>query len=349
MRRNTLGRTNIEVSEICLGTMTWGSQNTPEEAFAQIDRSLERGVNFLDTAELYPTTPLSEETFGRTEEIIGDWIERSGRRGDIVLATKIPGVGLSYARGGPPISGSALREAVDISLRRLKTDHIDLYQAHWPNRGSYHFRAAWTYDATKLRGDRSEMRAHVEDVLGAAQQLIDAGKIRSFGLSNETCWGVSQWLDASDRLGLPRVVSTQNEYNLLYRSFDLDLAELSHFEDVGLLAYSPLAAGLLTGKYLGGAIPPGSRASIRADLGGRVSAHSEQPVSEYVALAKAHGLDPATMAVAFTLTRPFMTSSIIGATSMAQLEVCLDAADVTLSDEVLEGIADIRRRFPMPI
>ena len=349
MKTNRLGRTDISVSQICLGTMTWGSQNTPEEGRAQIDQALERGVNFIDTAEMYPTTPLSEETFGDTERVIGGWVEQSGRRDEVVIATKILGAGFAWGRGGTPISGAALHEAVEGSLRRLKTDYIDLYQLHWPNRGSYHFRQSWKFDATRLKGDRAAMRAHVEDVLRAAQDLVAQGKIRALGLSNESCWGASQWVEIAEREGLPRVASIQNEYNLLYRPHDLDLAELSHFEDVGLLAYSPLAAGALTGKYLGGALPEGSRGALRPGLHGRVHAHSEPAIAEYVAIAKRHGLDPSAMAIAWGLTKPFMTSSIIGATTPEQLSIALSAADLTLSEEVLTEIAAAYRRWPAPI
>ena len=347
MDYTTLGRSPLRVSRFCLGTMTWGSQNDAAEAHAQIDLALERGVNFLDTAEMYPTTPLAAETSGETERIIGEWIAKSGRRDAIVLATKIVGEGNeTVGRGGAPITPATLREAVEGSLRRLRTEVIDLYQLHWPNRGSYHFRRNWTYDPSAQPRGEAERIAALLEALGA---LRDEGKIREIGLSNDTAWGVAKFLETAEARGLPRVVSIQNEYSLLCRHFDLDLAELAHHEDVGLLAYSPLAAGLLTGKYEAGAIPPGSRRSINPTLHGRVTEHSAAAVAAYVALARAHGLDPAQMALAFVAERPFTASVILGATSIDQLATDLGAADLTLSDAVSEEIDAIRRRWPMPL
>jgi aryl-alcohol dehydrogenase-like predicted oxidoreductase len=347
MKYNTLGRTDISVSEICLGTMTWGSQNNQAEAFEQMDYALEKGVNFFDTAELYPTTPLSAETYTDTEKLIGNWFEKSGKRKDVVLATKVAGAGRPYIRGGAPINAETIRAAVDASLQRLKTDYIDLYQIHWPNRGHYHFRGAWDYDPSNQ--DRALVVAEITEKLEALQDCVAAGKIRAIGLSNETTWGIQKYLSVGEQKNLPRVASVQNEYNLLYRSHDLDMAELSHHEQVGLLAYSPLAGGLLSGKYLDGAKPAGSRASINGNIGGRLTPHQEPATRAYVELAKLHGLDPSQLALAFCLTRPFMASVIIGATSMEQLKIDIGAADVTLSDDVMQGIAAIHRQYPMAI
>ncbi|WP_081158024.1 aldo/keto reductase [Ensifer aridi] len=347
MRYNTLGRTGIKVSEICLGTMTWGSQNTPAEAHEQLDYAFDHGVNLIDTAELYPTTPLSEETYGSTERIIGDWLAARGRRDDVVVATKVAGSGRPYIRNGEPITPQGIDQALEASLRRLKTDYIDLYQLHWPNRGHYHFRNAWSYDPS--RQETEQVTADLKAILDKLGDLVKAGKIRAIGLSNETAWGTMKMLNLARRYGLPRVATIQNEYNLLYRPYDLDLAEVSHHEDVGLLAYSPLAAGLLTGKYLDGAKPAGSRLSINGDLGGRFTPHQEPAVAAYVALAREHGLDPAQMALAFCLRRPFMTSVIIGATSMAQLMTNIGAAGVTLSQDVMNGIRRLHRLYPAPI
>ncbi len=347
MKYNKLGRTGITVSEICLGTMTWGSQNTEAEAFEQMDYALDRGINFFDTAELYPTTPLSAETYGDTETIIGNWFQKTGKRKDVVLATKVAGSGRPYIRSGGPITGAAIREAVDASLRRLKTDYIDLYQIHWPNRGHYHFRQAWTYNPFKQ--DREKAVADIEEKLSALDECVKAGKIRAIGLSNETAWGTLKYLSLAEKNGLPRVATLQNEYNLLYRSFDLDLAEVSHHEDVGLLAYSPLAGGILSGKYLDGQKPAGSRGSINGDIGGRLQPRQEPATRAYVEIARKHGLDPSAMALAFCLTRPFMASVIIGATSMEQLKTDISAADLTLSDEVLAEIAKVHRFYPMPM
>lgn len=348
MKYRDLGRGDLNVSEFCLGTMTWGSQNTPEEAFAQIDLALDRGINFLDTAEMYPTTPLRAETVGGTERIIGDWLRRGGARDRIVLATKITGEGSKLAgRDGAPISPATLRQAIEGSLARLNTDCVDLYQLHWPNRGSYHFRRNWGFQPEKQApGVEEDMLA----ILRTIGELRAEGKLRHFGLSNESAWGAATFLKLAERENLPRVVAIQNEYNLMCRLYDLDLAELSHHEGVGLLAYSPLAAGLLTGKYADGARPAGSREAVNANnLGGRLSAHSEPVAAEYVALARAHGLDPAGMALAFCASRPFMGSVILGATTLEQLSTDIDAADLVLSDEVMAGIAEIHRRFPVPM
>ncbi|WP_320196634.1 aldo/keto reductase [Agrobacterium rosae] len=347
MKHNTLGRTGISVSEICLGTMTWGTQNTETEAHEQMDYAVENGVNFFDTAELYPTTPVSPETQGRTEEYIGTWFQKTGKRKDIVLATKVAGSGRDYIRGGRDIDAASIREAVDTSLARLKTDYIDLYQIHWPNRGTYHFRGVWGFDASTQNTEKT--LSEITEKLETLGELVKAGKIRAIGLSNESAWGTQKYVDIAEAKGLPRVASIQNEYNLLYRSFDLDLAEVSHHEQVGLLAYSPLAGGILTGKYQNGGRPDGSRGSINKDIGGRLQPLQEAPVKAYLELAYEHDLDPSQLAIAFTLSRPFMASSIIGATTMEQLKTDIAAADIKLSDEVLKSIADIHRQYPMPI
>ncbi|KPF41937.1 aldo/keto reductase [Rhizobium sp. AAP43] len=347
MRHTKLGRTDIAVSQICLGTMTWGSQNTQDEAFAQMDYALDHGVNFFDTAELYPTTPLSAETYTLTESIIGNWIAKSGKRDKIVLATKIAGSGRPYIREGQPITAKAVHQAVDASLARLKTDYIDLFQIHWPNRGHYHFRQAWNYDPS--RQDRSTAVSDMAEKLEALGECVKAGKIRAIGLSNETTWGTQKFLSLAEERGLPRVATVQNEYNLLYRTHDLDMAELSYHEDVGLLAYSPLAGGILSGKYLDGLKPAGSRGSINGDIGGRLAPQQQAPTQAYVDLAHAHGIDPSALAIAFCLTRPFMAAAIIGATTMEQLKVNIGAANIVLSDEILKEIARIHRDYPMPI
>jgi aryl-alcohol dehydrogenase-like predicted oxidoreductase len=347
MKHNTLGTTGISVSEICLGTMTWGTQNSEAEAHEQMDYAIEHGINFFDTAELYPTTPVSAETQGRTEEYIGTWLQKSGKRGDIVLATKVAGSGRDYIRGGRDIDAASIREAVDTSLARLKTDYIDLYQIHWPNRGTYHFRGVWGFDASTQNTEKT--LSEITEKLETLGELVEAGKIRAIGLSNESAWGTQKYIDIAKANALPRVASIQNEYNLLYRPFDLDLAEVSHHEHVGLLAYSPLAGGILTGKYQNGGRPEGSRGSINENIGGRLQPLQEAPVKAYLELAYEHGIDPAQLAIAFTLSRPFMASSIIGATTMEQLKTDIAAADVKLSDDVLKSIADIHRQYPMPI
>lgn len=347
MKFKKLGRTDITVSEICLGTMTWGSQNTEAEAFEQMDYALDHQVNFFDTAELYPTTPLSADTYADTERMIGNWFEKSGKRDKVVLATKVAGAGRPYIRGGAPITAQAIKDAVDASLQRLKTDYIDLYQIHWPNRGHFHFRASWSYNP--FGQDKTQALAEIEEKLEALDACVKAGKIRAIGLSNETTWGTQKFITLAEQKGLPRVATIQNEYSLLYRHFDLDLAELSHHEDVGLLAYSPLAGGILSGKYLNGEKPAGSRGSINGDIGGRLVPQQQAATQAYVELARQHGIDPSQLALAFCLSRPFMAAPIIGATSMEQLKVNIGAADVTLSDEILKEIAKIHRQYPMPI
>jgi aryl-alcohol dehydrogenase-like predicted oxidoreductase len=346
MDYSSLGRSGPRVSRFSLGTMTWGSQNTAGEAWAQIDLALDRGVNLLDTAEMYPTTPVRAETVGATETIIGDWLARTGRRGEVLIGTKIAGAGQRAVRDGAPIGPETLRTALEGSLRRLRTDHVDLYQLHWPNRGSYHFRQSWAYEpGRQQRGEPERMRA----ILETLATFVAEGKVRHVGLSNETAWGTATFLRLAEALGLPRVVSIQNEYSLLHRLFDLDLAELCHHEEVGLLAYSPLAAGLLTGKYAGGAKPPGSRATINPTLAGRINPRSEPATAAYVELARRHGLEPAQMALAFCAGRPFVASAILGATSMRQLAADLGAAEISLTPEVLEGIAAIHRDHPIPM
>lgn len=347
MKYNPLGRTGISVSEICLGTMTWGSQNSEQDAHDQLDYAFSQGVNFIDTAELYPTTPLSAETYGDTERFIGSWMKARGNRDKVVLASKVAGPGRPYIRGGAPMSRAGILEAIDNSLSRLKTDYLDLYQLHWPNRGHYHFRNAWNYDPSKQ--DREKVAAQLLEIHETIGEIVKAGKVRAFGLSNDTAWGTMQMLKLAEEKGLPRVASIQNEYNLLYRAYDLDLAEVSHHEDIGLLAYSPLAAGLLSGKYLDGAKPEGSRLTTNGDLGGRYQPHQEPAVRAYVALAKEYGLDPAQMALAFCLTRPFMASVIIGATTMEQVKTDIAAKDLELSPDVLNGIRRIHRLYPAPM
>ncbi|QPH54049.1 aldo/keto reductase [Pontivivens ytuae] len=347
MKKRLLGTSDLEVSEICLGSMTWGTQNTEAEGHAQIDRALERGVNFIDTAEMYPTTPLSAETCGRTEEIIGTWVKKRGNADGVILATKVVGSNFGFIRDGGPITPEIIETALDGSLKRLNVETIDLYQLHWPNRGHFHFRRQWEYDPSG-----QERQATVDDLkrtLEALSKEVERGRIRHIGVSNDTSWGIMKMLEIAEAEGFPRVASAQNEYSLMYRHYDLDLAELGHHERVGLLAYSSLAAGLLTGKYSGDVVVPGSRRDVSSpELGGRVNPVSLEAADAYAALARDHGIDPATMALAFCLTRPFMASVIIGATSLEQLDVCLDAAETELSAEVMEGIGALHRRYPIP-
>jgi len=346
MQRTLLGRSDIEVSTYCLGTMTFGTNTTEDKSHEQLDLSLDQGINFLDTAEMYPVNPVKKETVGITEEVIGRWNARSGKRSAYVIATKCTGVNGSFVREGEMVSGKTIRSACESSLKRLQTDYIDLYQLHWPNRGSYHFRQIWDYDPSQQ--DRATALAHMEDVMSTLKALVGEGKIRSFGLSNESAWGTDKWLAASERLGGPRVESIQNEYSVLCRMpFDGDLAELCHNEAVTLLAFSPLATGFVTGKYLDGARPKGSRLDIIGESP-RESPRLDDAVRAFVDVAKKHAIDPVHMAMSFCLQRPFPCIPIFGATNTAQLEHLLAGKDVKLSDEVMADLNQINRSHPMP-
>lgn len=341
-----LGRTGLTVSALCLGTMTWGSQNSESEGHAQADLAVDRGVTFWDTAEMYPTNPVRAETVGDTERVIGSWLAARGGRDRLVLATKVTGRG-QVVRGGAPITGTDLRAAVEDSLRRLNTDYIDLYQLHWPNRGTgYHFRGNWSYDPRGI--DRAATDAHMIEVLHVARDLMAQGKIRHIGLSNETVWGAARWLNLAEVHGLPRMATVQNEYSLLCRQFDTDWAELSAVEDMPLLAFSPLATGLLSGKYTGDITPEGSRRAVNPSMGGRITPQVFPALAAYLTIAERHRLDPSQMAIAFCAGRPFPTIPIIGATNLRQLDVNIGAADVELSAEVLAEISAAHRAHPQP-
>lgn len=344
MKMNPLGRTGITVPELCLGTMTFGTQTPEAEAHKQIDIALAAGVNFLDTAEMYPVNPVGPETQGDSERIIGTWLARNGRRDDLTIATKHSGNGWDHIRNKEGMSAASIPGAIDGSLKNLQTDYIDLYQFHWPNRGSYMFRQNWTFDPSTQ--NRAETLDHMIECLEALQKAVDAGKIRAFGLSNESAWGTCEWLRLSEAGHGPRVASMQNEYSLLCRLYDTDMAEVSVNEDVGLLAFSPLATGLLSGKYQGGAIPEGSRRTFVDNLGGRVTERVFPAVDAYHALARKFDLDPIHMALAWCCTRPFMTSAIFGATRTDQLEHALKSVELTLSQEVLDAINETHRQHP---
>ncbi|MCG7574219.1 aldo/keto reductase [Phaeobacter sp. CNT1-3] len=347
MQKKEMGRTGVMVTDMCLGTMTFGTQTTEAEGHRQIEMALDHGLNFMDTAEMYPVNPVAKETIGRTEEIIGNWIAANpGRRDEFVLATKHSGAGLMAVRDGAPITADSIPSTVEGSLKRLKTDCIDLYQFHWPNRGSYMFRKHWNYDPSSQ--NRADTVANIEDTLGALQREVEKGNIRYFGLSNESAWGTTQWVNAADRLDLPRVATIQNEYSLLCRMYDTDLAEVSVNEDVGLICYSPLAAGLLTGKYQNGVVPKGSRMDINGDLGARKTDRAFAAVDAYAALAAEHGLNLTNMSLAWARQRPFMCSVIFGATTEAQLQHILDGKDLVLSDEVMAAIDEIHKQHPLP-
>lgn len=347
MKYKSLGRTDLKVSEICLGTMTFGCQNTEADGHAQMDYALAQGVNFFDTAELYAIPP-SAETYGRTEEIIGTWFAARKNRDKVILASKVAGSGFPWIRNSSRIDRKSVLAAIETSLKRLQTDYIDLYQLHWPNRSAYHFASRWNWEPASE--PKEALEENFLEVLRTLDELIRAGKIRHAGLSNETAWGTQKWLSVAEKHGLPRMASIQNEYSLLCRIFDWDLAETALYENVGLLAWSPLASGMISGKYLNGARPKGARWSIAEARHGlfRDTPQANDAVRAYLDLAKKHGLDVCQMAIAFTLSWPFTTASIIGATTMAQLENNIAAHAVKLSPECLEGIEDIRRRWPVP-
>lgn len=347
MKMNKLGRTDISVSEICLGTMTWGGdQNTEAEGHAQMDYATENGVNFFDTAEMYSVNPVAKHTQGNSERAVGTWFEKSGKRHQTVLATKVMGGGITWIREGGAPTRQTVAQAVEASLERLKTDYIDLYQIHWPARGSIAFRQNWGFDASGQ--EKGQTVDDIHDILRGLDDAVKAGKIRAVGLSNETTWGTMQYLKLAQEHNLPRIATIQNEYSLLYRHYDTDLAEMSHHEDIGLLPYSPLATGILSGKYQNGAIPDGSRRSIEGSLGGRFTERAQVATDAYLKLAKDHDLDPSQMAIAFCNSRYFVPSTIIGATKMDQLETCVKAGGMTLSADVLESIEKINREIPWP-
>ena len=331
-----------EVSKICLGTMTWGQQNTEAEAHEQISYALDRGINMLDAAEMYPVPPRAE-TQGRTEEYIGTWFKKTGLRDKYILATKAAGPNpeFHYLRGGPRFTRAQLMKAVDGSLRRLQTDCIDLYQLHWPDRYTNFFGQRGYFH-------REQPETPIDETLRAVQELVAAGKIKTIGLSNETPWGTMKFLELADRESLPRVESIQNPYGLLNRTYEIAMAEVSHREDVGLLAYSPLGMGLLTGKYRHGAKPEGSRMAVFERFTRYDGAETLEATEQYLQLADEHSLNPTHMALAFVNTRPFVLSNIIGATTMEQLKMNIDSLDVTLSKDVLKGIEAIQQRLPNP-
>ena len=345
MEYRPLGRTGINVSVICLGTMTWGSQNSEAEAHEQIGYALSQGINFLDTAEMYPVTPARAETIGRTEEYIGTWLARNGGRDKVVLATKVSGPSrwIPIRGGDNHLDRRNIDLAIDASLTRLQTDYIDLYQVHWPDRSVPVFGKRGLDEIADEPGT-----AAIEETLDALGSLVQSGKVRHIGVSNETPWGVGEYLRLSKEKALPRLASIQNAYNLLNRLFETGLSEFSLREDVGLLAYSPLAAGHLTGKYLGGTIPTGSRLDVARQFVRYNVPQQPDASARYVAIARAFGLDPAQMALAFVNSRSFVTSNIIGATSLEQLKTDIASIDLKLEDEVLTAIDQVHRVYPDP-
>ncbi len=345
MQYRKLGPTDIDVSVICLGSMTWGEQNTLEDACQQLDYAVDQGINFIDTAELYPS-PMRAQTQGRTEEHLGRWLKQREDRDKLVVATKMaPAASYTgYLRGGNNrLDKKNMRLAVDASLKRLQTDYIDLYQVHWPERDTNFFGRQDYYHAPEKDG------TPIEETLGALADLVQQGKIRYTGVSNETPWGLGEYLRLAREAGLPRIVSIQNPYSLLNRSFEIGLAEFAHRERVGLLAYSPLGFGVLSGKYLNGNRPPGARLTLFGAKYKRYNSEiAEECTRQYVAVARDCGIDPAQLALAFVNRQPFLTSSIIGATTMEQLAANIASADLKLDRSALKRIEEIHRSQPNP-
>lgn len=349
MKYVRLGSSPLEVSRICLGSMTWGVQNNQLDANQQLDYALAQGVNFIDTAEMYAIPP-REETYGKTESIIGHWLqENAKKRSDIVLATKAAGPGFSYIREGSPLSGQHVIEAVEASLKRLKTDYIDLYQLHWPNRQSPHFANHWPNSINFPEVNATAQTEAMLDILQGLASCVQAGKIRFCGLSDETPWGINQFLRLSEQHNLPRMVSIQNEFSLLHTKDWPYLIENCVHEDIAYLPWSPLATGMLTGKYLQGARPDGSRWTFMQRNGlFRDTEQSHQAVQAFVDLAKQHNISPAKLALGWVDQVQGVTSTIIGATTMAQLTENIDAFSTPLSDAVLNDIAMLLKQHPSP-
>jgi aryl-alcohol dehydrogenase-like predicted oxidoreductase len=352
MQTRRLGRSDLFVSHICLGSMTWGEQNTEAEGHAQMDLAFSRGVNFIDTAELYPIPPRAE-TQGRTERIIGTWMKAKGNRDKVILASKVVGrTANEWFRGGRPsrLVRADIFDAIEKSLSKLQTDYLDLYQIHWPDRD-----ISWGANPTRIGAPRRAEAAALADpetpiaeTLSVFDELVEAGKIRHLGLSNESSWGVMRYLSEAEKGGGPRVASIQNAYNLVNRTFETSLAEVCRREEISLLVYSPLAQGFLTGKYDHGARPQGSRLQL-FNRGQRYQLpNAAEAQLEYNELARAFGMEPALFAQAFVLSRPFVTASIVGATTLGQLETALSALDVKWTDEMQAAVDAVHQRVGNP-
>ncbi|MBE0367174.1 aldo/keto reductase [Pseudoalteromonas aurantia] len=349
MQFSRLGRSQLNVSRICLGSMTWGLQNNQHDADEQINYALSRGVNFIDTAEMYAVPP-SPQTYGKTEAIIGNWLTRhKEKRDQLIIATKIAGPGLSWVRNGAPISGQSIIEAVDDSLARLNTDYIDVYQLHWPNRSTPHFAKHQPGEINFSNVNSEQETADMLDILQGLAHCIEAGKIRHWGLSDDTTWGINTYLRLAREHSLPAPVSIQNEFSLLHAKDWPYLIENCVHEDIAYLPWSPLAAGMLTGKYIDGARPAGSRWTLMQRQGlFRDTKYSNQATKLYVDIAKSHGLTPAQLALAWCNQVDGVTSTIIGATNMSQLKENLNAFEQSLTSEVLEEITQVFKQYPAP-
>lgn len=342
MQYRPLGRSGAEVSLICLGTMTYGEQNTVSEAHAQLDYALAQGVNFIDTAEMYPVPP-SRETQGATEDFIGRWLAGRADRDRLILASKVSGPGMqTYLRDGPRLNRRHLEMALNDSLKRLRTDYIDLYQVHWPERrtnffGQLNYEYADDGDAVPI-----------EETLETLARMVDQGRIRWIGISNETPWGTMRYLELAERHGWPRIVSVQNPYNLLNRVYEVGMAEIAHREQVGLLAYSPLGFGVLSGKYLDGTAGAKARLVLYKQFDRYSNAQAERAVQRYLDLARQIDLDPAQMALAYINQKPFVTANVIGATTMEQLQADIASVELVLSEEAVAAIEEVHKEIPNP-
>ena len=344
MNYKKLGNTDLDVSTICLGTMTWGEQNSEKEGFEQMDFALSQGVNFWDTAEIY-SIPMREETYGETEKIIGNWFQKTKKRNDVVLATKVCGnTSNKYIRGGGNSFGKKkITEALDESLRRLKTDYIDLYQLHWPER-STNFFGDYGYE----HDENDKNWTPFEEILESLKKFVEQGKIRYVGLSNETAWGLSKFLELSKMKGLPKMMSVQNPYNLLNRTYEVGLAEISIREQSGLLAYSPLAFGYLTGKYRNNKLPAKSRMQLFKNFNRYKNENGQKAIDEYYKISKKYNLDFTQMSLKFCEIQHFTTSVIIGATTMEQLKTNIESVNVNLNSDIINDINKIQQKYPNP-
>jgi aryl-alcohol dehydrogenase-like predicted oxidoreductase len=344
MEYSKLGRTDLHVSKLCLGSMTWGQQNSEQEAHSQIDCARASGINFIDTAEMYPVPPKAE-TQGLTEKYIGSWLKHSGARAEVIIASKVagPAAWLPHLRGGPRLNADHIERALEASLQRMQTDYIDLYQVHWPARTTNYF-GQLGYNHV----EEASVEEELEQTLLSIDKLIRQGKIRQWGLSNETAWGLMKAISLSDKLGMLRPLTIQNPYSLLNRSFDVGLAECSHRESVGLLAYSPLAFGVLTGKYMDGARPEGARITLFDRFSRYTHERAERAVADYHKLAQHHGMSLTQLALAFVNSRSFLASNIIGATNIEQLEENIASIDVQLDDELQVGLERLHQVHTIP-
>ena len=344
MNYKKLGSTDVDVSTICLGTMTWGEQNSKADGFEQMDYAIDNGVNFWDTAEIY-AIPMREETYGETENIIGEWFKKTKKRDKVILATKVSGpTSKEYIRGGGcSYDKKSMSEALEKSLKRMQTDYIDLYQLHWPERNTNFFgKQGYEHDSNEKNW------IAFEEILENLKKFVDAGKIRYVGLSNETAWGLSKCLELSKLKNLPKMMAVQNPYNLLNRTYEVGLAEISVREQSGLLAYSPLAFGYLTGKYRNNNMPKGSRIDLFKDFTRYNNENSIKAIEEYYKISQKFNLDFAQMSIKFCEIQPFVTSVIIGATTMQQLKTNVESVNVNLNNEIINEINEVQKIYPNP-